>query len=68
MFEGMNLVETIKLFVPVIIMEFALVVFCLYRLKIDRIKYLPKWVWVLIIICIQLIGGIAFLLMGRERE
>jgi len=68
MFEGMDLLEIIKLFAPIIIMEVVLVVFCLYRLKVDRVKFLPKWAWALIIICIQLIGGIAFLLIGRERE
>ena len=68
MFEEMVLLEKIKLFAPIIIMEVVLVVFCLYRLKVDRVKFLPKWAWALIIICIQLIGGIAFLLIGRERE
>lgn len=68
MFEEMALLEIIKLFAPIIIIELVLVGFCLYRLKKDTVKFLPKWAWALIIICIQLIGGIAFLLIGRERE
>jgi hypothetical protein len=68
MFEEMALLEIIKLFAPIIIIELVLVGFCLYRLTKDRVKFLPKWAWALIIICIQLIGGIAFLLIGRERE
>ena len=68
MLEGMGLLEIIKLFAPIIILELALVGFCLYRLTQDRVKFLPKWAWALIIILIQLIGGIAFLLIGRERE
>ena len=68
MFEGMALLEIIKLLAPVIILEVVLVSFCLYRLTQDRVKFLPKWVWALIIIFIQLIGAIAFLLIGRERE
>ena len=68
MFEGMALIEIIKLFAPVIILEVVLVVFCLYRLTQDRVRFLPKWAWALIILFIQLIGGIAFLLIGRERE
>lgn len=63
MFEGMALIDIIKLFAPVIILEVILVGFCLYRLTIDRVKFLPKWVWALIIIFVQLIGGIAFLLI-----
>ncbi|MBZ9607731.1 PLD nuclease N-terminal domain-containing protein [Clostridium estertheticum] len=68
MFEGMALLDIIKLLAPVIILEVVLVVFCLYRLSRDRTKFLPKWVWALIIIFIQLIGAITFLLIGRERE
>lgn len=68
MFNEMELLEIIKLFAPIIILEVILVGFCLYRLTKDRVKFLPKWAWALIIIFIQLIGGIAFLLIGRERE
>jgi hypothetical protein len=68
MFEGMALIDIIKLLAPVIILEVVLVGFCLYRLTQDSVKFLPKWIWAFIIIFIQLIGGIAFLLIGRERE
>jgi nucleoside recognition membrane protein YjiH len=68
MFEEMALLEIIKLLAPIIILEVMLVGFCLYRLTKDRVKFLPKWAWGLIIICVQLVGGIAFLLIGRERE
>lgn len=68
MFEEMALLEILKLLAPIIILEIMLVGFCLYRLTKDRVKFLPKWAWALIIICVQLIGGIAFLLIGRERE
>jgi len=68
MFEGMALIDVIKLLAPIIILELSLVVFCLYRLTKDEVKFLPKWGWALIIVFIQLIGGIAFLLIGRERE
>jgi hypothetical protein len=66
--NGMDLIDIIKLFVPIIVMGVVLVGFCLYRLKVDRVKFLPKWAWALIIIFINLIGGITFLLIGRERD
>lgn len=68
MFEGMALIEIIKLLAPILILEVVLVGFCLYRLTQDRVKFLPKWAWFLIIILVQLIGAIVFLLIGRERE
>ncbi len=68
MFEGMALIDIIKLLAPVIILEVGLMGFCLYRLTLDKVKFLPKWIWALIILFVQLIGSIAFLLIGRERE
>ena len=68
MFDGMTFIEIIKLLAPIILLEVVLDVFCLYRLTRDRVKYLPKWAWALIIIFIQLIGAIAYLLIGRERD
>ena len=68
MFEGMALIEIIKLLAPIILLEVVLISFCLYRLTKDRVRFLPKWAWALIILFIQLIGGIAFLLIGRERD
>lgn len=68
MFEGMSILEVIKLFAPILVIQFALIIFCMYRLTKDRVKYLPKWVWALIILFVNLIGPIVFLLIGREGE
>ena len=68
MFEGMALIEILKLLAPIIILEVVLMGFCLYRVTQDRVKFLPKWAWALIIIFIQLIGSLVFLLIGRERD
>lgn len=43
MFEGMGILEILKLFAPIIILEVGLVGFCLYRLSQDKVKFLPKW-------------------------
>ncbi len=50
MFENMNMEEMLKLLAPVIVLQFALMIFCLIKLKNDKVKYLPKWAWALIII------------------
>jgi len=68
MFGDMSFQEILKLFAPVIILQFALMAFCLYKLRKDKVKYLPKWGWFLIIIFFNLIGPIIYLLIGRERE
>ena len=52
MFEGMSSLQIIQLLAPIIILEVSLAVFCLYRLTKDRVKFLPKWAWALIILFI----------------
>jgi amino acid transporter len=68
MFTDMTTAEIIKLLMPLIILQFGLIVFCLYRLTKDRVKYLPKWAWALIIIFVNLFGAVIYLFAGRERD
>ncbi|WPX07851.1 PLD nuclease N-terminal domain-containing protein [Anaerocellum danielii] len=68
MLESMNMEELIKLIAPVIVFQFTLMIFCLVKLKNDKVKYLPKWAWALIIIVFNFVGPIVYLLLGRERD
>lgn len=60
--------DMIKLILPMIIIQFALMIFCLFLLRKDRVRYLPKWAWALIIILGELLGPIIYLILGREKE
>ncbi|MBE3593161.1 MAG: PLDc N-terminal domain-containing protein [Thermoanaerobacter sp.] len=60
--------ELIKLILPLFIIQLGLTVFSIYRLSKDKVKYLPKWAWLLIIIFGETLGCIIFLTIGRERE
>ncbi len=68
MLEGMSTLEIIKLFAPLLVLQLALMAFCIYRLVKDPVKYLPKWAWAIIIIFINLLGPILFLLLGRKGD
>lgn len=68
MFTDMTTSEIIRLILPVIIVQLGLIIFCLYRLTKDYVKYLPKWAWALIIIFLNLLGPVIYLLIGRERD
>lgn len=68
MFKGMSNIEIFKLFLPIIAIEICLIGFCLYKLYHDKVKFLPKWAWLLVIIFINLFGPILYLLIGRERD
>ena len=54
------------------VVELALVVYCLVDLAqadSERVRNLPKAVWVVLIIIVPLIGSVAWLLVGRpERQ
>ncbi|MDI6605483.1 MAG: PLDc N-terminal domain-containing protein [Thermoanaerobacteraceae bacterium] len=60
--------ELIKLILPLFIIQLGLTVFSIYRLSKDKVKYIPKWAWLLIIIFGEILGCIIFLTIGRERE
>ncbi len=54
--------------VPVILLELALVVFALRDLvRRDRVNG-PKWLWILIIVLIQLLGPMLYFVIGRRDE
>jgi hypothetical protein len=68
MFTDMTTAQIIKLLAPLLVLQFGLIVFCLYKLSKDKVKYFPKWAWALIIVFINLFGPIIYLFIGRERD
>lgn len=68
MFEGMSFIEILKLLAPLLIIQLCLMTFCLFRLTRDRVRFLPKWAWALIVIIISTIGPVIYLTIGRERD
>lgn len=67
MFNGMTTIEIIKMTMPLIVIEIGLFVFCIVKIRNDKVKYLPKWAWVLILF-IEIVGPIIYLTVGRERD
>ncbi|MGI1691797.1 PLDc N-terminal domain-containing protein [Thermoanaerobacter uzonensis] len=68
MIDKLSNSELIKLLLPLAIIQLGLTVFSIYRLSKDKVKYLPKWAWFLIIIFGEILGCLIFLTIGRERE
>ncbi len=54
-------------FIPLIIIEYGLLIFALVQLVKSEVKYMPKWGWALIIIFINIIGPVVFLIVGRKK-
>ncbi|MBU3155517.1 PLD nuclease N-terminal domain-containing protein [Clostridium estertheticum] len=65
---NLTTIELLKTLLPLIIIQLSLMFFCLLKLSKDNVKYFPKWLWSLIIIFGELLGPIAYLLLGRERS
>jgi len=51
---------------PALLLAVAFVGYCLYDLSRSRVKYLPKWAWAIICVVSIPLGGIVYLLAGRE--
>ena len=51
---------------PLIIVGAAFVGFCVFDIAHHDVRYLPKWVWVLIWLVSIPLGGIVYLLIGGQ--
>ena len=52
---------------PLLVIAAAFVVYCIVDVvRAPAVRYLPKWVWILICLLSIPLGGIVYLLLGRE--
>ena len=54
--------------IPILIIEYGLMIFALVQLFKKEVKYLPKWGWALIIILVNIIGPVVFLVVGKKKD
>ncbi|HZD79974.1 MAG TPA: PLD nuclease N-terminal domain-containing protein [Actinomycetota bacterium] len=50
---------------PLLVAALAFDVYCLIDLARTPVQGLPKWAWVLLILLVNPLGGIAYLITGR---
>ena len=66
MTENLDLARWLPLLAPLILLQLALMVVALIDLaRRERTKG-PKWVWVLVILFVNMIGPIVYFIVGRE--
>lgn len=47
----------------------AFMLFCLVRIsQADEVRFLPKWAWALIVVCVSPLGGVLYLLSQLRRR
>ena len=54
--------------IPLALFSLAWIGYCWYDIARSDVKHLPKWAWALIVVLSVPIGGIAYLLIGREQN
>lgn len=53
---------------PILLLLGAFVGYCLYDISRVEVKHLPKWAWVLIVVISIPLGGIIYLVVGRDPQ
>ena len=53
---------------PLAVLAVAFVGYCLFDVSRSEVRYLPKWVWVVVCLLSVPLGGIVYLLVGREHR
>lgn len=68
MFETIR--ELLPFLIPVLLIQWGLMVFALVKLlrAVEKPRYLPVWAWVLIILFVNIIGPVLYLTLGRGDE
>jgi len=63
---GLPLATWLLLILPLLVIQLGLMIYALVDLsKCERTKG-PKWVWILVIVLVSIIGPIIYLVAGRE--
>jgi len=62
-----EIITFLPLFIPIIVIEYGLMIFALIQVIKNEVVYLPKWGWILIIILFNIIGPIIFLAAGKKK-
>lgn len=61
-------IELIKMLLPLIVINYAVVALCLWMIFKKGVRNLNKWIWASVVVLINTFGPIGFLLLGRKTE
>lgn len=54
--------------IPIALFQYGLAIFCAVKIIKEGVANLSKLAWLIIIFLVNIIGPIAFLLVGRRRD
>lgn len=64
---SLTFTEALKLFAPVIFIQLALDIYCIINIFRKGVRNLNKPIWIFIVLCINFLGAIIYLAIGRRR-
>ncbi len=67
-FDFAELLKFLPLLIPLILIQLGLLIAALVDLLKRDVTRGPKWMWVLVILFINIIGPIVYFIIGREEE
>jgi len=67
--ENLDLSKLIPLLVPILILQLGLQIYALVDLsRQSRVRWGSKWIWVAIIIVLEILGPVVYFLFARKEE
>lgn len=67
-FSDISIMQLMIMLVPLILIQFSLILFAILQLNKYGVKNLTKTAWLIIILFLNTIGPILFLLIGRNSH
>jgi hypothetical protein len=65
---GLEIIQKyLPLLIPIVLLELGLMIYCVVDIARRPKTRGPKWMWLVIVILVNLLGSIAYLLIGREE-
>jgi hypothetical protein len=53
---------------PLAVLAVAFVGYCVFDVYRSKVRYLPRWAWVVVCLLSVPMGGIVYLLVGRDHR
>lgn len=59
-------INTLLMLSPLLVIELGLAIFCIVKIFKEGVANLNKWIWAILVL--NILGAIAFLMIGRRRD
>lgn len=55
-----------KLLIPIVVLQAIFSIYCIIIIAKNPVKLMPKWLWG--ILCLNTLGCVVFLILGKDEE